>query len=41
MFADFNPAYSPWIDYPAELRRKGYVGVCFADDGNCRGYLKS
>ena len=41
MFADFDPAYSPWIDYPAELRRKGYVGVCFADDGNCRGYLKS
>jgi hypothetical protein len=22
MFADFDPAYSPWIDYPAELRRK-------------------
>lgn len=41
MFADFDPAYSPWIDYPAELRSKGYVGVCFADDGNCRASLKS
>jgi 4-amino-4-deoxy-L-arabinose transferase-like glycosyltransferase len=41
MFADFDAAYSPWIDYPGELVRKGYVGVCFDDDANCRAYLKS
>ena len=39
--ADFDPAYSPWIDYPAELKRKGYVGVCFADDAACRAALKA
>jgi 4-amino-4-deoxy-L-arabinose transferase-like glycosyltransferase len=33
MFADFTPAYSPWIDFPDELIRKGYVGICF-DDGS-------
>jgi 4-amino-4-deoxy-L-arabinose transferase-like glycosyltransferase len=32
MFADFIPAYSPWIDFPDELIRKGYVGICL-DDG--------
>lgn len=41
MYADFDPAYSPWIDYPAELKRKGYVGVCFADDAPCRANLKA
>ena len=41
MYADFDPAYSPWIDYPAELRRKGYVGICFADDAACRASLKA
>jgi 4-amino-4-deoxy-L-arabinose transferase-like glycosyltransferase len=41
MYADFDPAYSPWIDYPAELKRKGYVGVCFADDAQCRVNLKA
>jgi 4-amino-4-deoxy-L-arabinose transferase-like glycosyltransferase len=41
MFADFDPAYSPWIDYPGELARKGFVGVCLDDDANCRVYLKS
>ena len=28
MYADFDPALSPWIDYPDELKRKGYVGAC-------------
>ena len=28
MYADFDPALSPWIDYPAELTRKGFVGAC-------------
>jgi 4-amino-4-deoxy-L-arabinose transferase-like glycosyltransferase len=41
MYADFDPAYSPWIDYPAELKRKGYVGVCFTDDAACRANLKA
>ena len=41
MYADFDPVYSPWIDYPAELKRKGYVGVCFADDAPCRANLKT
>ena len=31
----------PWIDYPAELRQKGFVGVCFADDAACRANLKA
>lgn len=34
MYADFNPAFSPWIDFPADLK-KGYVAVCFADDEPC------
>ena len=41
MYADFDPDYSPWIDYPAELKRKGYVGVCFDDDASCRAGLKA
>jgi len=28
MYADFDPALSPWIDYPAELKREGFVGAC-------------
>jgi hypothetical protein len=39
MFADFVPAYSPWIDFPNELIRKGYVGICFDDDAACRRYF--
>jgi len=35
MYADFDPAFSPWIDYPAELHRKGFVGVCREDDRAC------
>lgn len=31
MFADFAPAYSPCIDFPDELIRKGYVGICMND----------
>jgi hypothetical protein len=41
MFSDFDPAYAPWIDYPAELKQKGFVGVCFADDAACRANLKT
>ena len=28
MYADFDPALSPWIDYPNELKRKGFIGAC-------------
>lgn len=28
MYADFDPALSPWIEYPTELKRKGFVGAC-------------
>jgi 4-amino-4-deoxy-L-arabinose transferase-like glycosyltransferase len=41
MFADFDPAYSPWIAYPEELKRKGYVGVCLDSDAYCRDGLKA
>jgi 4-amino-4-deoxy-L-arabinose transferase-like glycosyltransferase len=43
MFADFNPAYSPWINFPGELIHKGYVGICLADgsvdEAACRRYF--
>jgi len=35
MYADFDPALSPWIDYPAELKRKGFVGICPAYAADC------
>jgi 4-amino-4-deoxy-L-arabinose transferase-like glycosyltransferase len=41
MFSDFDPVYAPWIDYPAELKQKGFVGVCFADDAACKANLKA
>ena len=28
MYADFDPALSSWIDYPDELKRKGWIGAC-------------
>ena len=43
MFADFEPAFSPWIDFPDELIHKGYVGICFDNgtvyDAACRRYF--
>ena len=43
MFADFNPIYSPWINFPDELIHKGYVGICFDEgtiyDADCRRYF--
>jgi hypothetical protein len=35
MYADFDPAFSPWIDYPAELHRKEFVGLCSEQDRAC------
>ena len=41
--ADFNPAYSPCINFPGELIHKGYVGICLADgnadEAACRRYF--
>jgi hypothetical protein len=36
MYADFEPPLSPWIDFPAELRQKGFTGVCDARDRACQ-----
>jgi hypothetical protein len=35
MYADFDPALSPWIDYPAELKRMGWIGACAAYAADC------
>src|SRR5262249_31702957 len=39
MYADFDPALSPWIDYPGELTRKGFIGVCAAFAAECLANL--
>jgi len=39
MYADFNPAHNPWLDYPSELQRKGFVGVCIEGDDYCTAEL--
>jgi 4-amino-4-deoxy-L-arabinose transferase-like glycosyltransferase len=43
MFADFVPAYSPWINFPDDLIHKGYVGICLADgsvyEAACRRFF--
>ena len=39
MYADFDPALSPWIDYPDELKRKGFVGACVSYAPQCIAQL--
>ena len=39
MYADFDPALSPWIDYPGELKRKGFIGVCATFAADCLAKL--
>jgi hypothetical protein len=39
MYADFDPALSPWIDYPNELKRKGFIGVCATYAADCLAKL--
>jgi hypothetical protein len=39
MYADFDPALSPWIVYPAELKRKGFVGACVTYATECNAKL--
>jgi 4-amino-4-deoxy-L-arabinose transferase-like glycosyltransferase len=38
MYADFDPALSPWIDYPNELK-KGFVGACATFATECLAKL--
>jgi hypothetical protein len=40
IFAADQPAFSPWIDYPADLRRNGFVGICNNFDPGCDAYLR-
>jgi len=39
MYADFDPALSPWLDYPNELKRKGFIGVCATYAMDCLAKL--
>ena len=39
VFAADQPEFSPWIDYPADLRRLGFVGICYDGDRECLDYL--
>jgi 4-amino-4-deoxy-L-arabinose transferase-like glycosyltransferase len=39
IFATEQPMFSPWIDYPADLRRYGFVGICYERDADCVDYL--
>ncbi|MGB9368060.1 MAG: glycosyltransferase family 39 protein [Xanthobacteraceae bacterium] len=39
MYADFDPALSSWIDYPDELKRKGWVGACLPYAPDCLAKL--
>ena len=39
MYADFDPALSSWIDYPDELKRKGWIGACPSYASDCRAKL--
>ena len=35
VFAADQPEFSPWIDFPADLRRLGFVGICYDGDQEC------
>ncbi len=35
VFASDQPEFSPWIDYPADLARYGFVGICYQGDTGC------
>lgn len=39
MYADFDPALSSWIDYPDELKRKGWIGACLPYAPECLAKL--
>jgi 4-amino-4-deoxy-L-arabinose transferase-like glycosyltransferase len=35
VFASEQPEFSPWLDYPADLQRYGFVGICYENDKDC------
>jgi hypothetical protein len=35
VFASEQPEFSPWIEYPADLDRNGFVGICYDGDQDC------
>jgi Dolichyl-phosphate-mannose-protein mannosyltransferase len=35
VFASDQPQFSPWIDFPADLLRHGFVGICYVGDNDC------
>jgi hypothetical protein len=35
VFASDQPQFSPWIDFPADLHRHGFVGICYERDRDC------
>jgi 4-amino-4-deoxy-L-arabinose transferase-like glycosyltransferase len=39
MFASEQPEFSPWIDFPADLARYGFVGICYEGDKDCLANL--
>jgi hypothetical protein len=39
VFASDQPEFSPWIDYPADLTRDGFVGICYDIDRECLDHL--
>ena len=38
VFAAEQPEFSPWIDFPSDLQRNGFVGICLAHDAPCLDY---
>jgi len=39
VFASDQPEFSPWIDFPADLARYGFVGICYEGDNDCLANL--
>jgi hypothetical protein len=35
VFYSADQAHNPWLDYPTDLHRKGFVGVCVEGDEFC------
>ncbi len=41
VFASEQPEFSPWLDFPADLARYGFVGICYETDPDCLDNLAS
>jgi 4-amino-4-deoxy-L-arabinose transferase-like glycosyltransferase len=35
VFASDQPEFAPWIDFPTDLDRYGFVGICYEADNDC------